>query len=852
MAQPSAKRQASANDAGPGEVSSARTIRALVAQALAHVQAGRAAEAAACLLSRRGIALRDGFACNLLGLIHANSAENDKALACFDRALSIRPGTIDVLANRAVTLQRLGRLEAAIAAYDEVLRARPQDPQTLYNRAAAAHLLDRPDEALACYDRALAVRPSYPEALAGRGTVLAELGRAEDALASYDQAILLEPADAASLYNRGNILREFGRSDAALASYQEASRQRPGYADALCGSAIVLHGKERLGEALACCAEALRHAPTHFAALFNQANILYAAGRAEEACASFDALLRLRPGDADALSNRAAALLELGRLEEALASCDEALRRNSEFPEAMSNRGNILLKLLRFEEALAAYQAALTLRPRYVEALCSRGVALRQLEKFEEALSSFDEALAIDPGNAHTQNNRGALLLLLGDFERGWEAYESRWLKENLPANALPRIWPEWSKGPIAGKRILVLDEQGLGDVIQFSRYLPLLAEAGADVTFLCRKSLHRLLSGLPAKLRLLEAPVEGGTFDCEIALVSLPKAFKTGLDNVPTPIRYLRAEETLVDRWAARIGLEGLRVGIAWQGSPNLKADTARAAPLRAFAPLAALPGVRLISLQKNSGVDQLAGGDASFAVETLGEDFDAGPDAFIDTAAVMANLDLVITCDTSIAHLAGALGKPVWVALKRVPDWRWLLEREDTPWYPTMRLFRQKERGEWGEVFGRMAQALAGLAQPRAISPAAPILIPGAVGELIDKITILEIKAERIADPLKLRNIEHELDLLRRLRTEGGFSGRQLDALTEKVRAVNLALWEIEDAIRICEQRGKFGAGFITLARAVYKTNDRRAALKRDINRLCNSSIVEEKSYCGGDSAA
>ena len=421
-------------------------------------------------------------------------------------------------------------------------------------------------------------------------------------------------------------------------------------------------------------------------------------------------------------------------------------------------------------------------------------------------------------------------------------------MKENLPSNASPRVWPEWSGEPIAGRRILVLDEKGLGDVIHFSRYLSLLAEAGGEVTFHCRKPMHRLLSTLPGAPRLVEAPGPAETFDYEVALVSLPRAFKTRADTIPAAIPYLRAEEALIAKWAERLGRYGFRIGISWQGSPNPKADMARAMPLRSFAPLARIPGVRLISLQKNGGVDQLADGEHGFVVEELGQDFDAGPDAFVDTAAVMANLDLIVTCDTSIAHLAGALGKSVWVALKGVPDWRFLLEREDTPWYPNMRLFRQQQRGEWNGVFARMAHALDELTRPSPKPGATSLRIPGAVGELIDKISILEIKAAYIGEAGKPRNVQNELDQLRELHDEGEFAGPRLEALTGELKCVNQALWNIEDAIRVCEQRGEFGEEFIALARSVYKTNDRRAALKRDINLLFNSMIIEEKSYCGG----
>ena len=264
---------------------------------------------------------------------------------------------------------------------------------------------------------------------------------------------------------------------------------------------------------------------------------------------------------------------------------------------------------------------------------------------------------------------------------------------------------------------------------------------------------------------------------------------------------------------------------------------------PLSALAPLAEVAGVRLISLQKGVGEEQLSVLPPSMRVETLGADFDAGPDAFVDTAAAMAALDLIVTCDTSIAHLAGALAAPVWVALKSDAEWRWLAGRADSPWYPTMRLFRQSRRGAWRDVFDAMALEVAALAARRA----APRLIstPCALGELIDKITILRIKAARIREEEKLANVRRELALLERLAREDGPAGPSIDLLTDRLAAVNARLWTIEDAIRACEREGDFGPRFVALARSVYCENDVRAALKRAINTLANSALVEEKSY-------
>ena len=381
-----------------------------------------------------------------------------------------------------------------------------------------------------------------------------------------------------------------------------------------------------------------------------------------------------------------------------------------------------------------------------------------------------------------------------------------------------------------------MLNDHGLGDTIQFFRYLPLMAAAGVDATFVCPPRLRRLLSS-KAKVRFADSPPDGEPFDAQIAISSLPRAFGTRLDTIPAAVPYLAAEPALRDMWLKRIGAEGFKIGVVWQGNPDPEADRARSMPLTALAPLAEIAGVRLISLQKGAGEEQLSSLPPSMRVETLGADFDAGADAFVDTAAAMTCLDLIVTCDTSIAHLAGALAVPVWVALKSDAEWRWLTGRADSPWYPTMRLFRQTRRGVWSDVFEAMARELAELAERRA----APRMVstPCSLGELIDKITILRIKAERIGEPEKLANVHRELTLLERLAREDGASGTTIDLLTDQLAAVNARLWTIEDALRACEREGDFGPRFVALARSVYCENDTRAAIKRAINTLASSAL-------------
>jgi hypothetical protein len=433
-------------------------------------------------------------------------------------------------------------------------------------------------------------------------------------------------------------------------------------------------------------------------------------------------------------------------------------------------------------------------------------------------------------------------MLKLGDFENGLEGYEARWLKGKSLREALGTRF-DTGKGPgRRGERVLVLNDHGLGDTIQFFRYLPLMAAVGVDATFMCPPRLRRLLSS-KAKVRFVASPPEGEQFDAQIAISSLPRAFGARLDTIPAAVPYLAAEPALREMWLKRIGAEGFKIGVVWQGNPDPEADRARSMPLTALAPLAEIPGVRLISLQKGAGEEQLVNPPRSMRVQTLGADFDAGADAFVDTAAAMTCLDLVVTCDTSIAHLAGALAVPVWVALKSDAEWRWLTRRADSPWYPTMRLFRQLRRGVWSDVFEAMAGELTQLAKRRT----APRMVstPCSLGELIDKITILRIKAGRIGEPEKLANVHRELALLERLAHEDGVSGPPIDLLTDQLAAVNGRLWTIEDALRMCEREGDFGLRFVALARSVYCENDTRAAIKRAINILAGSALVEEKSY-------
>ena len=644
--------------------------------------------------------------------------------------------------------------------------------------------------------------------------------------------------DPHALYETACGLWREGWREEAASRLDEALRRRPDFAEAFGMGGYMLSQCGKPEAALRFYRQALRLDPSLVVVQVNVGKLLFDMGRFGEALAAFEAATALAPGDADAWCSRAGALRELGRMEDSAEAARRALALRPDFAEAAINLGNALLKLDRMEAALEAYQQAGAARPAFAPALCGAALALRNLGRFDEALAAFEAAEAL--GSREAVAGKGCLLLTLGDFERGWEGYEARWLRGKSLAEALGARFPTWMGLGKPGERVLVLNDHGHGDTIQFARYLPLMAAAGVATTFVCPPRLHRLLSSRIAT-RFADSPPDE-RFDAQVAISSLPRAFQTRLDNVPANTPYLCAEPELVEKWAERIGSADFKIGVVWQGNPHPEADRARSMPLVALAPLAAIAGVRLISLQKGPGEEQLSSLPPTMRVETLGPDFDSGPDAFVDAAAAMMHLDLIVTCDTSIAHLAGALARPVWVALKSDPEWRWMTDRTESPWYPTMRLFRQLRRGVWEQVFDDMAREL-----KRMLASRAPRMIrtPCSVGELMDKVTILRIKAERISDAAKLRNVRHELALLETLLGEERLTGADLEPIVDKLAAVNARLWDVEDALRICERDKDFGPRFVVLARSVYVINDERAALKRALSNLSGSALIEEKSY-------
>jgi tetratricopeptide (TPR) repeat protein len=503
-------------------------------------------------------------------------------------------------------------------------------------------------------------------------------------------------------------LRKLRRFDEALASHDAALALRPDYPEALVGRGVLLHDRKQFDAALKSYDRALGLRPDYAEALVNRGAILHEVGRSEEALKSFERALAGQPDNVEALTNRGVVLHDLARYDEALAQHEQAAAMRPGDAAVLHNRGVTLHKLRRLEEALASHDSALVARPNYAEAHANRGVTLYDLKRFDEALASYDQAIALRPDYADAHFFKSLSSLVTGDFERGWTGYE--WRHRAPAARLTERVFhqPLWlGKGDIAGKTILLHSEQGFGDTIQFSRYVPLVAARGARVLLEVEEPLCELVNGLAGPVQVIAKGDPLPDFDLRCPLPSLPLAFRTRLETIPSDTPYLHLPTQALDYWGEMLGAkEGLRVGLAWAGNTRHVRDGERSMRLRDLLPLTDI-GATFVSLQKDvrpGDVEALKSCDIIQLGEELGD--------FSDTAALISQLDLVISVDTSVAHLAGALGKPVWILLTHAPDWRWLLDRDDSPWYPTARLFRQQDSREWGSVVTRLRESLCELA--------------------------------------------------------------------------------------------------------------------------------------------
>ena len=596
-----------------------------------------------------------------------------EAKAAYEKILQISPLHFGALHFLGVVTFQMGSPEQAVKLIGEAIKINPNEPAAYVNRGLGRIILGKHYEALADFDRAIALKPDHVAAHQNRAISLHELKRYGDALAGFDKAIQLRPDNAQAHYNKGRTFGEMKQFEEALQSFERAIALQPGYAEAY----------------------------------VNRGNALVALNRLEDALASYDRALSLNPGNAEVHYNLGNVLAKLNWQNDALASYDKALSLKPDNAEAHHNRGMALAELDRPDDAVASFDKAISLKADSAEAHYHRGSALREIERFDEAIASYDRAISLKPGYSEALLNKACTFLLQGRFEPGLSLFENRGSLSDIQSYR-DYHKPVWLKNQeLSGKSVLIYHELFLGDMIQFCRYAKLMEAEGATVHLSAQDCLHDLLMSLSPGIKLVAEKSKPSDFDYHISLLSLPLAFKTTERTIPAQVPYLFADNERIEKWKRKIGGHGFKIGICWQGS-KLSTNNGRSFPLSEFCNISQFPGVRLISLQKHDGLEQLAEMPTGMRVETLGGDFDAGAQAFLDTAAVMKNMDLVITCDTAIAHLAGALAIPTWVVLRRVPDWRWLMERSDSPWYPAMRLFRQQERKNWRSAFVQLESAL------------------------------------------------------------------------------------------------------------------------------------------------
>jgi tetratricopeptide (TPR) repeat protein len=572
-------------------------------------------------------------------------------------------------------------------------------------RAAELHGGGRLAEAEALYQRILAAHPDDVDSWQRLAMVQQQQGRAEDALASLSEAVAHDPASAEARSNLGLVLQTLGRNEEALTRYDEALALRPDHVKALSNRGLALQALGRPEEALASHERALAIRPEFPEALNHRGLALQLLGRPDEALASYDEALLLRPDYAEALSNRGAALAALKRPEEALACFDRALALRPEHCDAHYNRAAALNALDRPEEALASCDAALALQPERLSLLNARGLSLHRLNRQREALESYAKALALAPDSDEARWNASLAHLTLGEFAPGFADFEARWKVPALGAGIRKLRRPLWlGAEPIEGRTLLLHAEQGLGDAIQFVRYAPLLAERGARILLRAAPELKPIFESLEGVQRVLSTGQRLPRYDLHCPLMSLPLACGTTLESVPGGVPYLAAPPDRVAAWRRRLGdAMRPRIGLAWSGNHAHPSDRQRSLRLERLRPLLQRSGLEIVSLQKEVR-DEDREALAASGITHLGEELTD----FADLAALISLLDLVVSVDTAVAHLAGALARPVWILLPFCPDWRWLLGREDSPWYPTARLFRQTRPGGWEDVIARLGGAL------------------------------------------------------------------------------------------------------------------------------------------------
>jgi tetratricopeptide (TPR) repeat protein len=656
---------------------SPEAIPAMLHRALWHHRAGALLEAEELYRQILAIDRRHTDSLHLLGLIANATNRSPIAADLINRAVAINGHVAMYHFSLGGVLRTQQRAAEAAACYRRALALDPHFADAYDNLANI--LLDQGQlaEAIVCYQRALDLRPDQPETFNNLGIALKRSGQAREAMTCFRRALALKPAFAAARNNLGNALELLGQTEPAIDCYRRALDLEPAYADA----------HNNLGNALA------------------------GQGHLEHAITCFHTALDLRPDHPQACNNLGNALKQLRRPDDAAAWFRRAIALKPDYDDALYNHGNVLREQGHLDAAVANFHQAVQIRPDFVDAHINLGNTLAEQRRLDGAVACYRQALAITPDLPDAQFNLGLVLLARGELTAGWQAYESRWQIARMAKLRRDVPQPQWRGEAAVGRTLLIHAEQGFGDTLQFCRYATLAAARGLNVILEVPAPLVRLLRGLTCATRVMTPGDPLPRFDFHCPMLSLPLALETTLATIPSDVPYLHADAQQVAAWQTRLAAlprQGLRVGVVWAGdsrrhSPDLAAvDRRRSLDPAYLAPLFEVSGLHVFSLQK----------DGPRAPDTFPlTDVMAGMNDFADTAALIANLDLVIAVDTAVAHLAAALGKPVWLLDRFDSCWRWLTGRRDSPWYPTLRIYRQPDAGDWTSVLAEVVTDLGAL---------------------------------------------------------------------------------------------------------------------------------------------
>jgi tetratricopeptide (TPR) repeat protein len=641
------------------------------------------------------------------GLEHHRAGRLDRAQEIYSRILADEPGNAGVLNLMGAACISLRQWPQADAYLSAALRSNPLLASAHDNVGVLLLAQNRFAEAVVSLRRAVELDPRNTSTQLNLANALSRNGQIADAIAAFRQVVQLAPDNVRAHSQLAKLLFEQGRQAEAVPHFRQVTRLKPDDAQAFFELADALFQTGQPNESVAAYRTTIRLKPDSAEACVNLAYLYFVQKLYDEAVSWSRQALAVRPNFAEAYHNLGCALTKQEKYQEAIDALQTAASIKPDMPEAYNNLGIAFAEQGQVDTAIGHYRRALALSSTNPDALYNLGNVYMKVGDFDAALDHFNRAIELRPEYGEARHNRSAVWLLQGKFAEGLPEYEWRFRSRDYPVYEVS--WKLWNGESLEGRSIVLCSEQGLGDTLQFVRYATLVKARGARVIVLCRPELCPILARTPGVDALITPGMARVDADCCVPIMSLPQRMQTTLETVPASIPYLFVDEHLVESWRQKLAhWKGFKVGIVWQGNPQCPGDRSRSIPLAHYAPLSRVNGVHLFNLQNGPGLDQLAEVVGSWPVVDFGREVDKAAGAFMDTAAIMKNLDLVITSDTAAAHLAGALGVNVWVALQRVPEWRWMLEREDSPWYPTMRLFRQTRFGDWPGVFERIAGEL------------------------------------------------------------------------------------------------------------------------------------------------